>query len=55
MMMEAEGDCVEMLSSKMVNFLQADRKIFKPEVLKGQVFASEKIFSAVGCNLFLVV
>lgn len=31
-----------MLSSKMVNFLQADRKIFKPEVLKGQVFASEK-------------
>lgn len=30
-----------MFSSNMVNFLQPDRKIFKPEVFKGQVFASE--------------
>lgn len=30
-----------MSSSNMVNFLQRDRKVFKLEALKGQLFASE--------------
>lgn len=42
-----------MFSSNMVNFLQPDRKILKPEVFKGQVFASEKssLLFAVICSL----
>lgn len=43
---------MQMFSSNMVNFLQPDRKIFKPEVFKGQVFASEKssLLLAVICS-----
>lgn len=33
---------MEIFILNMVSFLQSDRTIFKPEVLKGQVLASER-------------